>query len=158
MDEPTPAEAWLTERGIPHRVFRHAGIVTSLEQAAQERGQRPEQVVRSLVFRIAANEFMMVLAAGTGQVSWKRLREYVGQNRLTMATPEEVILATGYRIGTVSPFAVAQPMRTVIDGGVLLEQEVSVGSGQAGVGIIIAVADMLRAMPDAERGDLVDAP
>jgi Cys-tRNA(Pro)/Cys-tRNA(Cys) deacylase len=156
MDEAPQASIALEHRGVPHRVFRHGGMVTSLEQAAHERGQRPEQVVRSLVFRIAASQFMMVLVAGASQVSWKRLREHVGQNRLTLATPEEVLRATGYRIGTVSPFGLPQQMRTLIDQSVLREEEVSIGFGQAGVGIILATLDLLGALPGAEQVQLTD--
>ena len=65
MHEATPASEALMKQGIPHRTFRHAGEVVSLEQAARERDQRPEQVVRSLVFRTAANQFIMVLVAGS---------------------------------------------------------------------------------------------
>ena len=54
MIETTPAGEALRKLGIPHRTFRHAGAVNSLEQAASERGQKPEQVVRSLVFRIGS--------------------------------------------------------------------------------------------------------
>ena len=156
MANRTPAGAWLEERGIPHLEFRHKGMVTSLEQAARERGQRPEQVVRSLVFRIAANEFLMVLVAGTGQISWKKLRDHLGQRRLTMATPDEVLAATGYRIGTVSPFGLATSLRILLDEGVLREREVSLGSGEAGTGIIMNAADLKRALPESEEAQLVD--
>jgi Cys-tRNA(Pro)/Cys-tRNA(Cys) deacylase len=156
MADRTRAGSWLEEHGIPHREFRHRGNVTSVEQAARERGQRPEQVVRSLVFRIAANEFVMVLVAGTGQISWKKLRDYVGQRRLTLATPDEVFAATGYRIGTVSPFGLATSPRMLMDAGVLRQQEVSLGSGEAGTGIIMTAADLQRALPETEEVELVD--
>src|SRR5688500_15072581 len=44
-DKP-PASLALDKLGIQHRVFLHEGHVTSFEQAASERGQRPAQVVR----------------------------------------------------------------------------------------------------------------
>ena len=61
---------------MPHRTFQHAGPVESLEQAAQERSQRPEQVIRSIVFRLSEDTFLMVLMPGPGQVPWKALRRY----------------------------------------------------------------------------------
>ncbi len=75
-----------TSSSVPHRVFRHSGPVRSLEQAARERGQRPEQVVRSILFRLGHDLFAMVLVAGPDQVAWKSLRQIVGQSRLTMAS------------------------------------------------------------------------
>ncbi len=127
--ELTPAIQYLRERQAPYRVFRHAGAVESLEQAAAERGQRSEQVVRSIVFRVGEDEFVMVLMPGPGQVPWKALRRYLGQSRLTMASEEELLRATGYRHGTVNPFGLPRPMRVLVDQGVLDQAEVSLGSG-----------------------------
>ena len=86
-----PVSQALTDMGIPHRVFRHPGPVKSLEQAAAERGQLPEQIVRSIVFRLSADEFVMALMAGPQQIDWKALRRYLGEKRLTMASEEEVL-------------------------------------------------------------------
>ncbi len=108
IDKP-PASLALEKLGIPHKVFSHSGQVNSLEQAARERDQRPEQVVRSILFRLSEGEFIMALAAGPAQISWKRLRQHLGQSRLTMASEDEVLAVTGYRIGTVSPFRTAAP-------------------------------------------------
>ena len=75
---------------IPYRLFVHAGPVHSLEQAARERSQLPDQVIRSIVFRVGKDEFLMALMAGDRQISWPALRRYLGQSRLTLATEDEV--------------------------------------------------------------------
>ncbi|MEJ5225940.1 MAG: YbaK/EbsC family protein [Anaerolineales bacterium] len=147
-----PVSRYLAEQGVPHTVFRHAGPVTSLEQAAAERGQQPGQVVRSIVFRLGEGNFVMVLAAGPGQVSWPALRAYLGQSRLTMASAEEVLAVTGYAIGTVSPLGVATPLRLLVDEGVWAHDEISLGSGMRDVGIIMKSADLRRLLPHAETG------
>jgi prolyl-tRNA editing enzyme YbaK/EbsC (Cys-tRNA(Pro) deacylase) len=105
-----PVSVALTDLGIPHRVFRHTGPVHSLEQAAWERGQIPAQVVRSLLFRIAAGNYIMVLVAGPAQVSWKALRQHVSQTRLTTADRDEEYSVTGYEIGAVAPFGLSAPI------------------------------------------------
>jgi Cys-tRNA(Pro)/Cys-tRNA(Cys) deacylase len=106
----TPALLELQARSITHRIFQHTGPVESLEQAARERGQRPEQVVRSLVFRRSDHDFVMVLMPGPGQVPWKALRRHFNTSRLTMASEEELLAVTGCRPGTVNPFGLPQPM------------------------------------------------
>ena len=124
----------------------------SLEQAAQERGQRPEQVVRSTVFRLAQDSFVMVLIAGPRQVSWPALRGYLGQSRLTMADEMDLLAVTGYPLGAVSPFGLLIPTRILIDHSVLAEQEVSIGSGQRYLTVILRTADLLRALRSVETG------
>lgn len=148
-----PAVQFLRERNIPHTLFTHPGPVESLEQAAQERNQRPEQVVRSIVFRLGEEEFLMVLMPGPGQVPWKALRRYLGQSRLTMANEAELLQATGYRPGTVNPFGLPQPMRILIDQGVINQPEVSLGSGKRGLAILINPQDMLSALDTVEVVD-----
>lgn len=154
-DRLTPVGAELHARGIPFREFRHPGPVFSLEQAAEERGQRPEQVVRSILFRLARDEYLMVLVAGPSQVDWKALRRLVGQSRLTMASADEVREITGYEIGAVSPFALPRPLRVLLDESVTREAEVSIGSGERGTTVILSAADLLRALGDVERVSVI---
>jgi Cys-tRNA(Pro)/Cys-tRNA(Cys) deacylase len=152
VPDSTPATQHLDALGIPYSTFRHAGPVHSLEQAARERNQRPEQVIRSIVFRLGAGEFVMVLMAGAGQVAWRALRKYLGQSRLTMATEAELLQATGYMAGAVSPFGLPAPMRVLIDEGALANGDVSIGSGERGLTVILKTEDLRRALPEAQVG------
>jgi Cys-tRNA(Pro)/Cys-tRNA(Cys) deacylase len=150
----TPAVIDLTNRKIPFRLFQHEGEINSLEQAARERNQKPEQVVRSIVFRLAEGEFLMVLMPGPGQVPWKGLRHYLNQSRLTSASEEELLQATGYRPGTVNPFGLPVPMRILIDKGIVEQPELSFGSGVRGTAILIRPEDLLKALDSYEIVDL----
>jgi Cys-tRNA(Pro) deacylase len=151
-----PASIALEKLKIPHRVFRHARRLESFEQAAADRGQRPEQIVRSILFQIRPEEFVMVLVAGQAQVDWKKLRRRVGRSRLRMATEQEVLEVTGYRIGTVSPFGLQNPIRVLIDASVLKPEEVSTGSGIRDMAIILKSTDLRGALPKAEIVSLTE--
>ena len=162
----TPVTKALDALGISYRLFQHGGPVESLEQAASERGQRPGQVVRSILFRAssdcageagsaaAAACFVMVLVAGPQQISWPALRRYLGQNRVAMATPEEVLAVTGYKIGSVSPLGLPAPVRTLVDRSLQLESELSLGSGVRGLAVVLSSASLLAALPGAEMVEL----
>jgi Cys-tRNA(Pro) deacylase len=149
----TPASYALSIQGIPHREFQHPGPIHSLEQAAAERGQNPDQIVRSIVFRVGKSEFVMVLIAGPRQVSWPGLRTHLGQSRMTMATNDEVLSVTGYSPGAVSPFGLPVPMRILADAGIFLADEISIGSGVRGTTIIMLSSDLKKALGDVEIGD-----
>ena len=153
-----PASLALDSLGVEHRVFLHEGSVSSFEQAARERGQRPEQIVRSILFQTRPEEFVMVLMAGPAQVDWKSLRKLVGRSRVRMATEEEVLDVTGYRIGTVSPFGTRRQVRVFIDASVLREEEVSIGSGVREMAIILKSADLRQALNAAELVSLEESP
>ena len=155
IDKP-PASLALEKLGIPHKVFKHSGQVNSLEQAAQERNQRPEQVVRSILFRLGEGEFILALVAGPAQISWKRLRQHLGQSRLTMASEDEVLEVTGYRIGTVSPFGLPRSIKILIDPGVSKEEKISLGSGIRNTAIIMSSSDLQGALNEAEEVQLIE--
>ena len=148
-----PVSKILSAKGIPHKVFVHPGPLNSLQQAAEERGQQPRQIVRSILFRVTKDEYLMVLIAGPKQINWKTLRRHVGSNRLTMASNEEVLSVTGYHIGAVNPFGLPLPIRILIDCSVSESQVISIGSGVRGTAIIMKSVDLLTALGEYELGN-----
>jgi Cys-tRNA(Pro)/Cys-tRNA(Cys) deacylase len=149
----TPVTDYLDERGIPYRFFRHPGVVHSLEQAARERGHKPEQIIRSIVFRLSRGGFIMVLVAGEKQVSWPALRRHLGTSRISMATEAEVLQQTGYTLGAVSPFGTRNMLRILVDRGALEQDEISIGSGVRYTTVIMKGEDFLQALGQVEVGD-----
>src|SRR5512137_2891880 len=109
MTSRTPASQALDSLGIPYRLFEHPFPPDSLEEAARQRGQSPQQVIRSIVFRLTAEQFVMVLIAGPGQVSWKRIRAHLGVSRISMASQPEVLAVTGFVRGAVTPIGLPHP-------------------------------------------------
>ncbi|MFQ5401113.1 MAG: aminoacyl-tRNA deacylase [Anaerolineae bacterium] len=150
MSDPIPVSRALTALNIPHREFRHAGPVRSLAQAAAERGQQPQQIIRSLLFRLSADNFVMVLMAGPRQIDWKALRRYLGEKRLTTASEEELRRVTGYERGAAAPFGLPTPLRILADESVFLPDEVSIGSGVRGTAVILTSEDLRQALGDIE--------
>jgi len=155
MEQP-PVSLALEKLNIIHRVFRHETPVDSFEKAASDRGQRPSQVVRTILFRVTEDDFALVLVAGPGQISWKLLRKLLGRSRITMATEEEVITVTGYRPGTVGPFGLVRPVRMMVEAGVLKEEEVSIGSGMRDTAVILRSADLKKALGEVEIVELFE--
>jgi Cys-tRNA(Pro) deacylase len=142
----------LDQLHLPYRLFVHPQPPESLEQAARERGQEPGQVIRSILFRKGAGDFFLVLMAGPGQISWRALRNHLGVSRISLATEAEVLSVTGYAVGTVSPLGLSSPVRMLADGSVFQNQEVSIGSGQRGVAILLRSQDLLTALGRIETG------
>ncbi len=156
MTEQPPASIALEKLNIPHRVFKHETPVTSFQQAAADRNQRPEQIVRSILFQVRADEFVLVLMAGPDQIDWRKLRQLVKRSRVRMATEEEVLEVTGYKVGTVSPFGLKNQVRVMIDASVLKEEEISIGSGVRNTAIIMKSADIPRVLGDVEFVSLAE--
>jgi Cys-tRNA(Pro)/Cys-tRNA(Cys) deacylase len=93
------------------------------------------------------------LMAGPAQISWPRLRAALDISRLSMASEVEVLEATGYPLGAVSPFGLPTPMRILVDRGVLKSEFISLGSGLRGVAIIMKSKDLLKGLGEVDIGD-----
>ena len=155
MDQP-PISSILEKLDIPHKVFQHETPVHSFEEAAASRNQRPSQIVRSILFRVKDGEYAMALVAGPDQISWKTLRTLLGRSRISMATEEEVLEVTGYRVGTVGPFGLLKQVRVLVDASVMKEDEISIGSGMRDHAIILKSADLVKALGNTEVVNLLD--
>jgi len=157
MDINTPVTRELDNKNIPYQVFVHPEQLKSLEQAANERNQQPEQVVRSIVFRISKQGYLMVLVAGPKQIAWSALRKYLSISRISMANQEEVLALTGYKRGAVSPLGLPVSMRILVDTSLLDQDEISIGSGQQGVAVILRQTDLIKAIGEPEVVDVLNS-
>ena len=134
----TPAIKALKDSSSSFQIFQHTQKISSLQQAADERGQKPDQIIRSILFRQSSDQFVLVLMAGDRQISWKALRVYLGERRISLASPQEVIDQTGYEIGAVTPFGLLHPTRIIADPGVFTYPLISLGSGKKGYAVILS--------------------
>lgn len=148
-----PVTDLLDSLGVAYKIFKHFTAVNSLEQAAAERSQQPEQVVRSILFRISNGKYVLVLIAGPEQLSWTKLRRQLGLSRISLASPEEVLRVTGYQIGAVTPVGVSPDIPILVDRSVLAVDEISIGSGVRGVAIILRSRELVQALGDVELGE-----
>lgn len=139
----TPVTRALDALGIKYQLHLHPAPLRSLEQAAAERGLDPQQIVRSLLFRLEDGSFVLVLVPGPGKLDWGRLRRFLGVSRMTTASPGEVERVTGFLPGAVSPFGLRQPLRVLADMGLQQLDRISLGAGIRNAGIELECAEAM---------------
>lgn len=123
----------------------------SLAEAAAARGIEPSQLLKTIVVRRAASDFVFVLVPGDREISWPKLRALLGVNRMSMPDAATALAATGYVRGTITPFGSLRAWPVVIDASAV--GEVSLGAGASGVGIVAEADDVVRAL-DAQVADV----
>ena len=138
---------------LSHTVVRH-GPVRSLEEAAVARGVSPAAVVKTLVVRRGAGDYLFVLVPGDRQISWPKLRALLGVNRMTLPSADEALEATGYERGTITPFGSATAWPVVADSAIV-GQEVTLGGGAHGVAVKLQADDAIAAL-DAQVADVTE--
>ncbi len=152
MSTSTPVTHVLDHLGIPYQIHIHKHPPKSIEIAARERGLDPCQIIRSLLFRMEGDQYVLVLIAAGSRVRWSKLRRYLNISRVSTATAEEVLQATGYEPGAVSPFGLPTPIRILADRSLLDHAVLSIGAGIPNAGVILARDDLIRVL-DLEIGD-----
>ena len=151
---PNPAEDALASAGIGYRLIRH-GPVRSLAEAAEARGVRPAQVVKTLVVRRGADDFLFVLVPGDRAISWPKLRALLGVSRLSMPDAAVAQQVTGYERGTITPFGAVRRWPVIADQR-LAGQQITLGMGQHGLAAVVAADQIIQAL-NAEVADVSDA-
>jgi Cys-tRNA(Pro)/Cys-tRNA(Cys) deacylase len=151
----TPALAAVEALSVPHRVIRHEPV-TSLAEAARARGVTPADVVKTIVVRRGADDFLFVLVPGDRTISWPKLRRLLGVSRLSMPDAEAARQATGYERGTITPFGSSKPWPVVADERVR-GREITLGAGQHGLALAASADDVLQAL-GASVADVSDPP
>jgi Cys-tRNA(Pro)/Cys-tRNA(Cys) deacylase len=150
---PNPALEAAEASGLEHRVIRH-GPVANLAEAARLRAVTPAGVVKTLVVRRAADDYVFVLVPGDRAISWPKLRKLLGVSRLSMPSAEVARQATGYERGTITPFGATTPWPVIADERVR-GHEITLGAGEHGVALAVQADDALRAL-DATVADISD--
>jgi Cys-tRNA(Pro)/Cys-tRNA(Cys) deacylase len=141
---PNPALEAAEASGLEHRVIRH-GPVANLAEAARLRAVTPAGVVKTLVVRRAADDYVFVLVPGDRAISWPKLRKLLGVSRLSMPSAEVARQATGYERGTITPFGATTAWPVVADERVR-GHEITLGAGEHGVALAVQADDALRAL------------
>ena len=156
MTAPAPAvAAALESAGLPYRVLTHDTPVHSLEEAAAARGVDVVDVVKTLVVRRGADDYLFVLVPGGRQISWPKLRALLAISRMSMPPADEAFEATGMRRGTITPFGSVRPWPVVADVVLASRSEVTLGSGVHDVAIAVDAKAALEALA-ATIADVTD--
>jgi Cys-tRNA(Pro)/Cys-tRNA(Cys) deacylase len=129
--------------GLAHTVTRH-GRVGSLAEAAAARGVEPRAVVKTLVVRLADDDYRFVLVPGDREIAWPKLRALLGVNRISMPSAEVAFEATGYVRGTITPLGSRHPWPVIADA--TLSGPISLGGGAQGVALTADAEDVVRVL------------
>src|SRR3954447_7474298 len=150
---PGPAETAAITLGVDHKVLRH-GPVGSVREAAAAQGVEVRDLVKTIVVRRAADDYVFVLVPGDRQISWPKLRALLGVTRLSLPDAATAKDATGYERGTITPFGSAEPWPVIADER-LRGRSISLGAGERGVAVLVGAEDAVSAL-DGTFADVTD--
>lgn len=137
----TDLQKFIDRENITAEILTMDGHTPTVEDAARELKVVPDQIIKSLVFKIR-DEPILVINNGLARIDRRKLAKYleVGRKWARFATPEQALELTGFVVGSMPPFGHLSRLRTLVDSAVS-DQPVIFGGG----GDINA---MMRLTPD----------
>ena len=128
--QPTDLADFMRENDIPGEILTLEVPTPTVEAAAQAVGTSPDNIVKSILFRI--NEgFVLAITSGPAHIERRAIAAHynVGRKKVKLADPEKVLQETGYQVGAMPPFGHHTPLSTLIDKRVLDKDQVYAGGG-----------------------------
>ena len=153
----SPVTNLLQEQGIAFDVIEiplseDKKPIRNLEELLLNKGLIPQSVVRSVLFKTASEQYVLLAVAGGGRADWGVLRKHLDERKCRMAEFNEVFEATGYVVGAVPPIALPAAVKTLVDVSVKNYETVVIGSGVLGFALSLKGADLLKLLGDADQG------
>jgi Cys-tRNA(Pro)/Cys-tRNA(Cys) deacylase len=133
VDDDTPALRALGGSDLAFVVVR-TERARSAEESASLQGIELGQLLRTIVIRRGADDYVFVLVPGGRQIDWPKLRTHL----------EEAKTATGYERGTITPFGSSNAWPVIADAIIPTLDRVAIGGGGHGVNLHLAGADLVR--------------
>ncbi len=151
----TPGITAARAAGAPFEVMR-TQRARSAEESASLQGIELGQLLRTVVVRRGADDYVFVLVPGGRRIDWPKLRSHLDTRRLALPDADEARDATGYERGAITPFGSSHPWPVIADSTVgSAGDPIAIGGGAHGVNLHMAAVDLLRAT-DATTADVTE--
>jgi Cys-tRNA(Pro)/Cys-tRNA(Cys) deacylase len=130
----TPALQALNGSDLTFEVVR-TQRARSAEESATFQGIELGRLLRTIVVRRGAGDYVFVLVPGGREIDWKKLRAHLGVSRLSLPDADEAKAATGYERGAITPFGSATAWPVIADATIPSSGAVAIGGGGHGINI-----------------------
>lgn len=128
--QPADLAIFMQENNIPGEILSLEVPTPTVEDAAQAVGTSPENIVKSILFRIN-DGFILAITCGPAHIERRAIAAHfkVGRKKVKLVDPGNVLQETGYQVGAMPPFGHHTPLPTLIDKRVLEKDQVYAGGG-----------------------------
>jgi Cys-tRNA(Pro)/Cys-tRNA(Cys) deacylase len=110
----TPAIRALTDLGVAFTPVQ-TSRPHSAQESAELQGIELGQLLRTIVIRRGADDYVFVLVPGGRQIDWPKIRSHLGVKRLSLPDADEARAATAWPV--IADATVAVPDLVAIGGG-----------------------------------------
>jgi Cys-tRNA(Pro)/Cys-tRNA(Cys) deacylase len=138
----TPALRAIAASGRAFTVVRTVPARNPEESAALQ-GIELGSLLRTIVVRRGADDYLFVLVPAGRRIDWPRLRAHLGVSRLSLPDLDEAKAVTGYERGAITPFGASRAWPVIADATLAILDLVAIGGGARGVNLHLRAADLV---------------
>jgi Cys-tRNA(Pro)/Cys-tRNA(Cys) deacylase len=138
----TPALRALEGSSLEFEVVR-TQRARNAEESAEFQGIELGQLLRTIVIRRGAGDYVFVLVPGGREIDWKKLRALLGVSRLSLPDADEAREGTGYERGAITPFGSSHAWPVIADPRIPAMDRVAIGGGAHGVNLHLSGTDLV---------------
>jgi prolyl-tRNA editing enzyme YbaK/EbsC (Cys-tRNA(Pro) deacylase) len=143
---PEPVErvsAVLRAAAVDARIEEFKEGTPTAREAARVIGCELAQIVKSLVL-VCDGAYVLALVPGDRRADEDAVRVLVGAREVRVASPEEVVHATGFEPGAVAPFPQRAVTQSLMDTSFFAYEEVWIGAGTSSHMASLRPAELLN--------------
>ncbi|HXF98819.1 MAG TPA: YbaK/EbsC family protein [Gaiellaceae bacterium] len=135
--------SFLGDAGGEARIEEFPEGASTAAEAARAVGCEPGQIVKSLVF-VCGGRPVVALVPGDRRADRAKVAAAVGAEEARVASPAEVVAATGFEAGGVAPFPLPKVEDVLIERRLLRHRVVWAGAGSPRHLLALAPAELAR--------------
>ena len=143
---PDDLERFLNEHQLAGQLVRLESKTPTVASAAEAVGADERRIAKSLLFSHGAG-YVLAIASGLDRIEPAALAAHLGLDtgQVRLASPAEVLEASGYPVGAMPPLGHRRPLRTLMDQALLDLPEVYAGGGSDEVLLRISPREIMKA-------------
>ncbi|MCA9879646.1 MAG: YbaK/EbsC family protein [Thermomicrobiales bacterium] len=141
---PSHLLAYLDAHGVDYEIAAPGVPMPTVPAAAAAIGVATAQILKTLLFRDRAGDFVVAIACGVGRVDRERLAAVAGVDKLRVADAADVLRVTGYPAGGVAPLGLPDALPVIVDRAVVALPAAWGGAGREELLLRVSPLDVVR--------------
>lgn len=144
---------FLSGAGCAAEITHTDDTIFTVEDASRAVGAPPEEILKSLLFSVGDESWVLALMSGPNRVSDKKVKRAVGARKIRMGTAEAIKSFSGFAPGGVPPVGYPEQPRALLDEDLFQYDVVWAAAGTDHDFFPISPAELLR-ITGGEKADI----
>ena len=146
---------YLDRKNVPYRLKPHGRPVFTSEDAAQARGVRLSQIVKTILLVTPGEELVVAVLPGDRKLNVKRIKKLSGRKNLHFLDRTSMENKLGLTVGAIAPVGeLIENFPMFVDPDIFREEQVDISSGDPRAGLELKSRDLRNLFTTATITDI----